>query len=137
MKESVFVNLNIFIYLMDSNDSIRTGRAVEFFKSIEKFQVFKFIKSVKGFYQVAIRKIKMIKEDLLKNLMNSNRNNIGDVLKSLLGKSISIQFRYHFSFDDRFIVAPSRAFKCNILHSECMDYLQEINDIRIINLFKN
>lgn len=137
MKESVFVNLNIFIYLMDRSDSIRTSRAVEFFKSIEKSQVFMFTQAVKGFYQVDIRKIKMTKEELLKILMGSNRIKIGYILKPLLDKAISIQLKYQFSSEDRFIVAPSRAFKCNMLYSEYMDYLQEINDILIINPFKN
>lgn len=137
MKESVFVNLNIFIYLMDRSDPIRTGRAVEFYKSIEKSQVSMFTQAVKEFYQVAIRKIKMTKEDLLKNLMNSNRNNIRDILKPLLDKAISIQLKYHFSFDDRLIVAAVKAAICKILYSEEMNYSLEINDILIINPFKN
>jgi len=135
MKDRIFVDTNVFIYLIDRSDPIKTQKAIDFFKSIKEADVHISTQVIKEFCQAAIKKFKLSEEDLLRNLAVFDRILIGDTPKSLIESAIPLKYNYQLSFYDSLIVASALASNCQVLYSEDMQHSQKIKDLQIINPF--
>ncbi|WP_194852088.1 PIN domain-containing protein [Nonlabens antarcticus] len=137
MKDRIFVDSNVFIYLIDRRDSFKTKMAVAFFKSIAESEINISTQVVKEFCQAAIKKFQFSEAEVLSNLAVFDQILIADTPKTIIEKAISLKFKHQLSFYDSVIVASALASNCDILYSEDMQHSQKIEGLQIINPFAN
>ncbi|KQC33231.1 hypothetical protein AAU57_07810 [Nonlabens sp. YIK11] len=137
MKDRIFVDSNIFIYLLDSKNLQKQRKAGSFLKSIEEADVQISTQVVKEFCNVMINKFKLSETTVRDSLSLFSRMSIADTPISLIQKAIQLKYKYQLQFYDSIIVAAALETHCNILYSEDMQHSQSIEGLQIINPFQN
>ncbi len=139
MKDKVFIDKNIFAYIFDKTDRVKSKNAIQLVRNnfANKNSVISY-RVIQEFINVALNKFKktLSKQEIIEFLQ--------DVLepmceiypnKELFIKGITLQKRWKYSFYDSLIIAAALKANCNILYSEDLQHGQVIDDLKIINPF--
>jgi len=134
MKDSVFLDSNIFLYAFSTKDLTK--------QKIASLLVLKPL-------TISTQVINEVSNNLLKKLKFSNddiavfvedcyiRYSIIDFTKNIFTKASELREKYNFSYYDSLIVSSALLSHCTILYSEDMhDGLVVENHLTIINPFK-
>ena len=137
-EDKVFVDTNIFIYSVDTNDLSKHKVAIDLIDAcyanqnmIISFQVVQeFINTVK--------KISGKKSFDLSAFCVNVLFPIWEIYPSrdLYMNGLNLQKRYKYSFYDSLIIAAALEGNCNILYSEDLHHEQKIESLTIINPFR-
>ncbi len=139
MKDKVFIDTNIFAYLFDKTDRVKSKNAIQLVRNnfANKNSVISYL-VIQEFINVALNKFKKtlsnkeiieFLQDVLEPMCEIYPN------KELFIKGITLQKRWKYSFYDSLIIAAALKANCNILYSEDLQYGQVIDDLKIINPF--
>ena len=82
-------------------------------------------------YDFSEIEVKEILQQILKNV------NLYKIEQETIFKALDIKNRYHFSYYDSLIISSAIKSNCNILYSEDMQHNQQIENLKIINPFKD
>jgi predicted nucleic acid-binding protein len=137
MSDRVFIDTNVFCYLIDRKDIIKTKQAITFFKSIRDNDIHVSTQVIKEFCNIAIRKLKLTDLELKNQIQIFEKLTISDTSCSLIKEALHIKFRYQLQFYDSVIIASAIATNCDILYSEDLNNGQSIEGLKIINPFKD
>ena len=132
MKDKVFIDTNILIYLF-SNDIYKKDMAKELLinNPTISIQVCNEISNILlKKYNFNEIEVKEILQQILKNV------NLYKIEQKTIFKALDIKNRYHFSYYDSLIISSAVKSNCNILYSEDMQHNQQIYNLKIINPFK-
>jgi predicted nucleic acid-binding protein len=133
MKDNIFLDTNILIYLF-SNDILKKEISKELLRKKPNISI-QVCNEVSNIlmkkYKFSPQEVKNILKEILKNttLNQIDNNTIFDAL--------DIKDRYNFSYYDSLILSSAKNLDCNILYSENMQNNQQIDNLTIINPFKN
>jgi len=133
MKDNIFLDTNILIYLF-SNDILKKEISKELLRKKPNISI-QVCNEVSNIlmkkYKFSPQEVKNILKEILKNttLNQIDNNTIFDAL--------DIKDRYNFSYYDSLILSSAKNLDCNILYSEDMQNNQQIDNLTIINPFKN
>ena len=133
MKDKIFVDSNILIYLF-SSDNLKKGIAKGLLKKRPNIsiQVCNEISNIlMKKYKFSPQEVKTILKEILKNTILSQIDN-----NTIFG-ALDIKDRYRFSYYDSLILSSAKDLECHILYSEDMQNDQKIGNLTIINPFKN
>ncbi len=139
MKDKVFIDTNIFAYLFDKTDRVKSKNAIQLVRNnfANKNSVISYL-VIQEFINVALNKFKKtlsnkeiieFLQDVLEPMCEIYPN------KELFIKGITLQKRWKYSFYDSLIIAAALKANCNILYSEDLQHGQVIDDLKIINPF--
>lgn len=137
MSDKIFIDTNIFIYAFDDDFPHKKTIAnsiVELFTSNPDYYISTQV--LREFYSIVTRKIK-VNAKIAKSFIVSLKefNIVADTLDTIL-KAIDLQSKYSLSFWDSLIVASAIENNCTILYSEDMQHNLKIQDLTVINPFK-
>jgi len=133
MKDKIFVDSNILIYLFGS-DNLKKEIAKGLLKKRPNIsiQVCNEISNIlMKKYKFSPQEVKTILKEILKNTILSQIDN-----NTIFG-ALDIKDRYRFSYYDSLILSSAKDLECHILYSEDMQNDQKIGNLTIINPFKN
>ena len=141
MKDRVFFDTNVTVYLFDKSEKEKHKRAKEILiDSLRNTIPYISTQVVNEFVVITSQKIKSpvpltrVKKDL--DFLKRNLNIYTIDLETSL-KAIDVKLRYYFSYWDSLIIASALESDCSILYSEDMQHGQVIeNKLKIINPFE-
>jgi len=132
MKDNIFVDSNIVIYVFD-NDLPKKSKAIELIKRSPFISPQVLIESM----NICIRKLKLSKEQAFQNtflLMQHCHYHPINISTFIL--AIDLSRKYQFSALDSIIIAAGLESGCKTLYSEDLQHQQKIeNKLQIINPF--
>lgn len=135
MKDSVFVDTNVFIYAYSDTEPEKKEKALITLKRkgivISTQVINEFIWNMNKKFHVDIK--------LLKNLIDIlfQRFRVGLIEKTTIIQAFDIVKQYKYSYWDSLIIASALENNCSILFSEDMQHNQLIeNKLKIINPFE-
>ena len=141
MKDKVFFDTNIIVYLFDKSEEKKHTQAKKIFiASLQDATSYISNQVINEFIVIVSQKI----EDPIP--LNHIRKNL-EFLRTSLNihtidfetslRAIDVKLKYHFSFWDSLIIASALESNCSILYSEDMQHGQVIEDkLRILNCFE-
>jgi len=135
MKDKVFIDSNLWIYLFADNSEKQI--IVEQIISIYFKDIIVSTQILNETYNVLYKKIKLhhseIKQIILKIIESFS---IAEVSHYDVSEALEIKGEYNFSYWDSLIIASAIKNRCNILFSEDLQHNQVINNsLKIINPF--
>ena len=138
MKEKIFVDSNVWIYLFTSNEVSKNTIARNFITEnslnnnilIISYQVLNEVAAVlKIKKKFSEEKIRFVIETML------NLCVVQDFTKNILLKASALRDEHNFSYWDSLIVATAAEANCNKLYSEDMQHRQAVSGLIIHNIF--
>ena len=141
MKDKVFFDTNIIVYLFDKSEEKKHAQAKKIvIASLQNVTSHISNQVINEFIVVASQKIEnpIPLNRIRKNLEFLRANlNIHAIDFETSLKAIDVKLEYQFSFWDSLIIASALESNCSILYSEDMQHGQVIEDnLKIINPFK-
>jgi len=137
MKDRIFIDTNIWVYLYSENLREKQEK-VEILINNNFNNVYISNQVLGELYYTLTRKnitTKEFSKEIIENLINTF--SVLENKTSQLLKAININLTYQFSYWDSLILATAIENDCNILYTEDMHHNQLIeNKVRIINPFK-
>ena len=137
MSADSFLDTNIIIYRLESDDLKKYKRAEELVQSgLLEGRCCISQQVLQEALNVAIKKLNFSFEDA-ERLLDKTLLPLCKVtpMASLYHRSLNIQSRYRYSFYDSLIIAAALEVECNILYSEDMQHGQRIEKLIIKNPF--
>lgn len=135
MKDKIFIDSNIFLYTFDSRDERKQKISKEITLSPNS------IISIQVINEVSNNLIKKFKFDnnMVKRFIKScyNRYEVINFAKETFLLACNIRDSYNISYYDSLIVSTALNAKCTVLYSEDMQHGLKIDDLVILNPFKN
>ncbi len=140
MKDKVFFDSNIIVYLFDKSEPTKQQIAKELIlNKILNAVVIISAQVINEFVSATTKKVeRTIPDDFIIRHLNFFKEHfiIKPVLFELSYSGLKIRQRYKFSYYDSLIIASAIENGCNILYSEDMQHKQVIDDkLTIINPF--
>ena len=141
MKDKVFFDTNIIVYLFDKSEEKKHAQAKKIvIASLQNVTSHISNQVINEFIVVASQKIEnpIPLNRIRKNLEFLRANlNIHAIDFETSLKAIDVKLEYQFSFWDSLIIASALESNCSILYSEDMQHGQVIEDkLRILNCFE-
>jgi len=141
MKDKVFFDTNIIVYLFDKSEEKKHTQARKIFiASLQDATSYISNQVINEFIVIASQKIEnpIPLNHIRKNLEFLRTSlNIHTIDFETSLKAIDVKLKYHFSFWDSLIIASALESNCSILYSEDMQRGQVIEDkLRILNCFE-
>ena len=141
MKDKHFLDTSIFVYSFDSSELEKKNIARDLIQNALKEQVGCISSQViQEFLNVSSKKFDppLAPQDSLKYL-NSVLAPLCEIFTSieLYRKTIEISERWKYTFYDSMIVTAAIQTNCSILYSEDLQHGQIVQDVTVINPFKN
>ena len=142
MKDSIFIDTNIFVYAFLKNykrgdDYQKHIKAKELLQSFEDSKRVVISTQVCNEYYSALLKNKISEQyiqDSLKALIEVVE--VSAISKSTILKLMDLKNRYRYSYWDSLIISSALENGCSILYSEDMQHNQVIeNQLKIVNPF--
>jgi predicted nucleic acid-binding protein len=134
MKDSFFIDSNIFLYAFSDKDSDKQKVAKEIVlnRSVVSVQV------VNEVSKNLLYKLSFNEDEILKFIESLyKRHLVAELTKAIFTQASNLRRKYNFSYYDSIIVATALENECNILYSEDMQHNQLIDDkLTIINPFE-
>jgi len=141
MKDKIFLDTNILIYSFDFSNPTKQKIAKELINSLCGNSIDYLISTqvVSEFCSVVIKKFKeILSENDLKRFVSSlPQEQIAFIDQSTIIKSLHIKYKYGFSYWDSMIIVTAIQSGCDVLYSEDLSDGQVIENLRIVNPFKN
>ncbi len=133
MKDKIFIDTNILLYLYDL-DNEKKRKAKEILKSNHCIST----QVLNEFSNVSIKKIKLNYKDLNENLKKIiEKTTVFVFTEETILLAVKIQYKYKFQYYDSLIIATALENGCSVLYSEDMQHKQLIeNKLTIINPFE-
>jgi len=133
MKDKIFIDTNILLYLYDL-DTEKKRKAKEILKSNHCIST----QVLNEFSNVSIKKIKLNYKDLDENLKKIiEKTTVFVFTEETILSAVKIQYKYKLQYYDSLIIATALENGCSVLYSEDMQHKQLIeNKLTIINPFK-
>ena len=134
MKDNVFIDTNILLYLYSSSEHDKK----EIIKNIiNSNEIIISLQVVNEFCNVCFKKFKYSVEIIEISIKDFEKNfKIYDYSLKEIKNSLFIKNKYSYSFYDSLIISSSLSSNCKILYSEDMQHNQIIeNKLKIINPF--
>ena len=133
MKDSFFIDSNIFLYAFSDkdDDKQKVSKEIILNPSIVSVQV------VNEVSKNLIYKLGFNENEIIKFIDSLYKKHIvSELTKNIFIQASKIRKKYKFSYYDSIIVATASENECNILYSEDMQHNQIIyNKLTIINPF--
>lgn len=132
MKDSVFVDTNILLYLL-SSDTDKKTIAKEILKNNHNIST----QVLNEFANVSLKKLKLSIEDTNQNIETIiKKTKVLTFSGNTIIFALQIKRKYQYQYYDCLILATAIENGCTILYSEDMQHEQIIeNNLRIINPF--
>lgn len=132
MKDSVFVDTNILLYLL-SSDTDKKTIAKEILKNNHNIST----QVLNEFANVSLKKLKLSIEDTNQNIETIiKKTKVLTFSGNTIIFALQIKRKYQYQYYDCLILATAIENRCTILYSEDMQHEQIIeNNLRIINPF--
>ena len=142
MRDKVFFDTNIIVYLFDKSEEKKHTQAKKIFiASLQDATSYISNQVINEFIVIASQKIEnpIPLNHIRKNLEFLRTSlNIHTIDFETSLKAIDVKLKYHFSFWDSLIIASALESNCSILYSEDMQHGQVIEDkLRILNCFEH
>jgi len=141
MKDNIFLDTNILVYLFDKSEVQKHAASRKLFRNLSTNSR-KCISTqvVNEFIVIATKKIKNpISFDKMKRYIEffSRTMSVFNLELATSFKAVALKSEYHFSYWDSLIIASALENDCTILYSEDMQHGQLIeNRLKIINPFE-
>ena len=133
MKGRVFIDSNIFLYAFSDKDISKQAISAEIVQ--QKFSI-----STQVLNEVSnnmIKKLNFSNKEIEKFIISCySQYDIINFSKEVFIKASSIRDLYNISYYDSLILASAINSKCDIIYSEDMQHNQKIENLTIVNPFK-
>ncbi len=137
MKDKVFIDTNVIVYLFSTAEIEKRDHCEKFLSRLKQKSVLVWsTQIIQEFYNtmtIKFRKEPMVVKHLLK-LFNDYELVINNF--PTIENAIDIQIMYGLSFWDSLVVSAAELSKCSILLTEDMHHGQMINGIQILSPFQ-
>jgi predicted nucleic acid-binding protein len=132
----IFVDTNILVYTVDTNDKIKQKQARKIVKStVENNSPVISTQVLQEFYSATTSKLKLDKI-IAKNIMhNFHHMETVQIDLELIEQGIDISILSQISFWDGLIIAAAEQANCSVIYSEDLNSGQTIRGINIENPF--
>jgi predicted nucleic acid-binding protein len=134
MKDKIFLDTNILVYLFDNNFPKKKQVTKEIIKSILSDSVpFISTQVMQEFYVTLTKKLNIepiVAKEALRFFKNFDVVNINE---KLIAEAIDCSIINRLSFWDSLILVAAESVKCNLLYTEELNEGQIIRGIKIIN----
>jgi predicted nucleic acid-binding protein len=134
MKDSFFIDSNIFLYAFSDkdNDKQKISKNIVSSRNVVSVQVVNEV-SKNLLYKLSFDENEIIK--FIDSLYQKHQ--VTELTKTIFIHASNIRKKYNFSYYDSIIVAMALENECNVLYSEDMQHNQIVDDkLTIINPFK-
>jgi len=136
MKEKVFIDTNIFVYLYSSDEKDKKEKCLS---SIGNYDCYTSTQAINELNNVLIKKFN-IETDVIKEVINEIHLNciVTTIDKEIINKALDIHFKYGFSYYDSLMLSSALSSKCTQILTEDMNNNQLIESVlKITNIFVN
>ncbi len=135
-NQPVFLDTNVLVYTIDSNDPLKQSRARETLRTLAH-QGSPIISTqvLMEFYNVAANKLTIDKVDARRFVEDFSRMHVVAVDVPLIKRAIDTSILAQLSFWDALIVSAAEQAGCSVLLSEDLNAGQTINGVKIVNPF--
>ncbi len=138
MSVRVFVDTNILVYNRDASEPEKQTIAMEWLAHLWQNRCGKIsYQCINEYYVTVTQRLKpgLAKEIARTDIKSLQTWNPTSVDSIVIEAAWTIQDRYSFSWWDSLILAAAQKLDCQILLSEDMQHLQQVNNLQIINPF--
>ncbi|MCL1957757.1 MAG: PIN domain-containing protein [Fibromonadales bacterium] len=134
MKDKVFLDSNILIYLYSEDEPEKQGIVNNIF---DKFECIVSTQTLNEFCNVCIKKLKRTVLEIIESL-NEIRGScrLESVDDSIIKQALLLHEKYFYSYFDSLMLSSALKYNCAIIYSEDMQNGQIIeNTLKIVNPF--
>ena len=133
----IFIDTNVFLYLLDNKDETKREKARKILKKIVALhQPVLSTQVIKEFYVAATSKLKA-DSFIVKNIIHNFRNmEIVNNDLELIEQAIDISAISQISFWDSLIVAAAEKANCEFIFSEDLNSGQTYRGVKVVNPFE-
>jgi len=134
MKDRVFLDTNVLVYLYSNTEQLKRGTAISLFK---KYVCFTSTQALNEFNNVYTKKYKLPAEEIIKFNGNINKAcRVQLVTEEIIYNSLRLHEKYGYSYFDCLMLSSALESDCKILFTEDMADGQLIEEmVRIVNPF--
>lgn len=134
MRDKVFIDTNILVYLQSGMDVHKTKISKELFHSLaEKNLIVLSTQVLQEFYVAMTKKLGHNPLDIKNLLFLFKDFEIINVNSSIIFEAIDISVLHKISFWDSLLISSASAGNCKIIYSEDLNHGQMIGGVQIIN----
>ena len=133
MSDKIFIDSNILIYSIDSNDSVKQNIAKNIITELSNNAIIS-TQVLQEFYNVVTHKLgcpkdkaKQLVEDISESFF-IHQNSVNDIIHA-----IEISIKTSFSFWDSLIISSAISEECTILYTEDLNDGQNVEGLTIKN----
>jgi len=142
MKDDVFFDTNVIVYLFDKSEDRKHKIAKTLFQEgLRKYNVFISVQVINEFIVIASQKIKKpLSLNKVKKRVEllSNTLNVRPLEFATCMSAIEVKNKYHHSFWDSLVIASALESECKVLYTEDLQDGLMINEkLTIKNPFKD
>jgi predicted nucleic acid-binding protein len=134
MKDSFFIDSNIFLYAFSDkdDDKQKISKNIVSSRSVVSVQV------VNEVSKNLLYKLSFDEDEIIKFIESLYKKHIvAELTKTVFIHASNIRKKYNFSYYDSIIVTTALENECNVLYSEDMQHNQIVDDkLTIINPFR-
>lgn len=132
MKDKVFIDTNIFVYIYSVDEIYKRNICIE---TIKNYKCITSTQVLNELSNVFLRKWKLSSEEILKAIQEiESFCSILLVETTTIKKAININKRYGFSYYDSLILASALLSQCKYILTEDMQDKQKIDGLEIKNI---
>jgi predicted nucleic acid-binding protein len=138
MNVRVFVDTNILVYSRDTSEPEKQIIAMEWIAQLWQNRCGKIsYQCLNEYYVTVTQRLKpgLAKETARADVKSLQTWNPTSVDKIVIESAWTIQDRYRFSWWDSLILSAAQKLDCQIILSEDMQHLQQVDNLQIINPF--
>jgi predicted nucleic acid-binding protein len=130
MKDSIFVDANVLIYLYSEDEPIKQNVAIDM---LERFRCLTSTQTLNEFCNVCLRKLKMPGKMIWLSIQEIIAEcELCYINTEIVGKALTLHDKYGYAYYDCLILASALLNDCNYLFSEDMQNEQAIEATLII-----
>ena len=135
MKDRVFVDTNVFVYLYSEDEKEKQNRALN---ALEHYDCVTSTQTLNEFCNVCLKKMRMPEEVVSHSIDEiSEECEITLIDHYTVKKALALRSKYGYSYYDCLILASALACDCQYLLTEDLQNGQIIeNKLKVVNIFK-
>jgi len=135
MKDKVFLDSNILIYLYSEDELQKQSIANNIF---DKFECVISTQTLNEFCNVCIKKLKKPISEIIESLNEIKRSSKLEFIDDkVIEQALFLREKYSYSYFDSLMLSSALKYGCAIIYSEDMQHEQVIeSSLKIINPFK-
>jgi predicted nucleic acid-binding protein len=134
MKDKIFLDSNILIYLYSEDEPQKKKTANDIF---DKYECAISTQTLNEFCNVCIRKLNKTIPEIIESLNEIKENSIVEFIDDkAIEQALFLHGKYFYSYFDSLMLSSALKSECAIIYSEDMQHGQVIeNVLRIVNPF--